>query len=99
MAIALLFGLAHHYDLVVLAPMVAAFWRNLYHRPRASLVALAVMLGMLFPRNILMRVVESELLLQYRVLLVLGATIGLGVISVRRKAEIQHAGSGVTRLN
>lgn len=88
LAIAVLFGLAHHYDLIALAPLMAAFWRHLYHRPRATFIALTVMFVMCFPRNVLMTFIDSELLLQYRVLLVIGVTIWLGVMSVKRKAEI-----------
>jgi hypothetical protein len=88
-AISLLFGLAHHYDLVVLAPLLAAFWRHLHNRPGAALVAIALMLAMLFPRAYLMTFVHNELLLQYRVPLLLGATIWLLVMSFKRRAEIQ----------
>lgn len=88
LAIAVLFGLAHHYDLIALAPLMASFWRYLHHRPRATFIALTVMFVMCFPRNVLMKFIYSELLLQYRVLLVIGVTIWLGVMSVKRKAEI-----------
>lgn len=88
-AISLLFGLAHHYDLVALAPLLAAFWRHLHNRPGAALVAIALMLAMLFPRAYLMTFVHNELLLQYRVPLLLGATIWLLVMSFKRRAEIQ----------
>ncbi|MEQ9553868.1 MAG: glycosyltransferase family 87 protein [Coleofasciculus sp. G3-WIS-01] len=88
MAISVLFGFAHHYDLIALAPLMAAFWRHLSHRPKATLVALTMMFIMFFPRNVLMTFIPSELLLQYRVLLVIGVTIWLGVMSVKRKAEI-----------
>ena len=89
LAISLLFGLAHHYDLVALAPMLAAFWRHVHNRPGAALVAIALMLAMLFPRAYLMTFVHNELLLQYRVPLLLGATIWLLVMSFKRRAEIQ----------
>ncbi len=87
LAISVLFGLAHHYDLIALAPLMAGFWRHLHHLPRATLIALTVMFLMLVPRNVLMTFIDSELLLQYRVLLVIGVTIWLGVMSVKRKAE------------
>lgn len=90
MAISLLFGFAHHYDLIALAPLMAAFWWHLHHHSKATLVALALMLVMIFPRNVVMTFIDNELLLQYRVLLVLAATIWLGVISIQRKAEIQR---------
>ncbi|MFP5273318.1 glycosyltransferase family 87 protein [Coleofasciculus sp.] len=90
MAISLLFGFAHHYDLIALAPLIAAFWRHLDHHSKATLVALVLMLVMIFPRNVLMTFIDNELLLQYRVLLVLAATIWLGVMSIQRKAEIQR---------
>jgi len=88
-AISLLFGLAHHYDLVALAPLVAAFWRHVHNRPGAALVAIALMLAMLFPRAYLMTFVHNELLLQYRVPLLLGATIWLLLMSFKRRAEFQ----------
>ncbi|MEQ9358322.1 glycosyltransferase family 87 protein [Coleofasciculus chthonoplastes] len=88
MALSVLFGFAHHYDLIALAPLMAAFWRHLHHRSRATFVAITVMFVMCFPRNVLMRFIDSELLLQYRVLLVIGVTIWLGVMSVKRKTEI-----------
>jgi len=88
-AISLLFGLAHHYDLVALAPMLAAFWRHVPNRQGATLVAIALMLAMLFPRAHLMTFVHNELLLQYRVPLLLGATIWLLVMSFKRREEIQ----------
>lgn len=90
MAISLLFGFAHHYDLIALAPLMAAFWRHLHHCHRATFFALTVMFVMCFPRNVFMTFIDNELLLQYRVLLVLGATIWLGVMSIQRKAEIQR---------
>ena len=89
LAISLLFGLAHHYDLVALAPLVAAFWRHVHNRPGAALVAIALMLAMLFPRAYLMTFVHNELLLQYRVPLLLGTTIWLLVMSFKRRGEIQ----------
>jgi hypothetical protein len=89
LAISLLFGLAHHYDLVVLAPLLAAFWRHVHNRPGATLVAIALMLAMLFARAYLMTFVHNELLLQYRVPLLLGTTIWLLVMSFKRRAEIQ----------
>ena len=49
--------------------------------------ALTMMFVMFFPRNVFMTFIHSELLLQYRVLLVIGLTIWLGVMSVKRKAE------------
>jgi hypothetical protein len=88
-AIPLLFGFAHHYDLVALAPLVAAFWRHVYNRPGATLVAIALMLVMLFPRAYLMTFVHNELLLQYRVPLLLGTTIWLLVMSFKRRTGIQ----------
>jgi hypothetical protein len=88
LAISVLFGFAHHYDLIALAPLIAAFWRHLSHRPKVTLVALTMMFVMFFPRNVFMTFIHSELLLQYRVLLVIGLTIWLGVMSVKRKAEI-----------
>jgi len=90
LAISVLFGVAHHYDLIALAPLMAAFWWHLPHYPRATFIALTVMFVMFFPRNVLMTFINNELLLQYRVILVLGATIGLGVMSIQRQAEIQR---------
>jgi len=40
LAISVLFGFAHHYDLIALEPLMAAFWRHLSHRPKVTLVAL-----------------------------------------------------------
>ncbi|WP_446335362.1 glycosyltransferase family 87 protein [Coleofasciculus sp. G1-WW12-02] len=89
MAIALLFGLAHHYDLVVLAPMVAASWRYMHNRPIATWIALGLLFIMLFPRNLVMSFIHSNLLLQYRIVVVLGSTIWFLVMSLKRKSEIQ----------
>jgi hypothetical protein len=47
------------------------------------------MLAMLFPRAYLMTFVHNELLLQYRVPLLLGATIWLLLMSFKRRAEFQ----------
>jgi hypothetical protein len=92
LAISVLFGLAHHYDLIALAPLIAAFWRHLHHCPRATFIALTVMFVICFPRNVLMTFIHSEFLLQYRVLLVIGLTIWLGVMSVKRKAKAESWG-------
>ena len=82
MAIALLFGLAHHYDLVALAPMVAAFWRYVYNRPQVTWIALGLLVIILLPRNFVMTFIDSNLLLQYRIVLLLIMTIWLLVMSL-----------------
>jgi hypothetical protein len=89
MAISLLFGFAHHYDLIALAPMVAAFWRHVHNHPKATLVVLTVMLAMIFPRNLVMSFIHSTLLLQYRVFLLLCTTVWLLVMSIQRRVKIQ----------
>ncbi|MBE9126901.1 MULTISPECIES: glycosyltransferase family 87 protein [unclassified Coleofasciculus] len=87
-AISLLFGFAHHYDLVALAPLIAAFWRQLHKRPGAALIAIALFLAMVFPRAYLMTFLHNDLLLQYRVPLLLGTTIWLLIMSFKCRAEI-----------
>ncbi|MEQ9671200.1 glycosyltransferase family 87 protein [Coleofasciculus sp. G2-EDA-02] len=82
MAIALLFGLAHHYDLVALAPMVAAFWRHVHNRPQVTWISLGLLFTMLFPRNLVMVFIHNNLLLQYRIFLLLIMTIWLLVMSL-----------------
>jgi hypothetical protein len=82
MAIALLFGLAHHYDLVALAPMVAAFWRHVHNRPQVTWISLGLLFTMLFPRNLIMVFIHNNLLLQYRIVLLLIMTIWLLVMSL-----------------
>jgi len=90
MAVALLFGLAHHYDLVALAPMVAAFWRYMHNRPIATWIALGLLFMMLFPRNLVMSLIHSNLLLQYRIFVLLGVTIWLLVMSLKRRADVRE---------
>jgi len=82
MAIALLFGLAHHYDLVALAPIVAAFWRHVHNHPKVTWIALGLLVIMLLPRNFVMTFMDSNLLLQYRIVLLLIMTIWLLVMSL-----------------
>ena len=89
MAIALLFGFAHHYDLVALAPMVTAFWRYIHNQPKATWVGLGLLFTILFPRNLLMKFIHNNLLLQYRIVVVLGSTIWLVMMSVKRQAKLQ----------
>lgn len=82
MVIALLFSLAHHYDLVALAPMVAVFWRHVHNHPKATWVALGLLFIMCFPRNLVMSLIHSNLLLQYRIVVLLGSTIWLLLMSL-----------------
>jgi hypothetical protein len=90
LAIALLFGFAHHYDLVALAPMITTFWRHIHHQPKATWVGLGLLFTILFPRNQVMLFIQGNLLLQYRIVVVLGSTIWLVMMSVKRQAEIQQ---------
>lgn len=79
----LLFGYAHGYDLVILAPMIPAFWRHLSSRPLAGLVALGLFLIITLPNSIF----ESfgiPLLLHARVIGLLICVVWLCAMSVKR---------------
>jgi len=46
---------AHDYDVVVLAPLLIAYWRHLAHRPREALIALALAFLVIFPDQLVAR--------------------------------------------
>lgn len=87
LALSLLFGFSHTYDLVALAPLVALFARHLRDRPRSLVVVWGLMLAMFFPQSWLLPL-QVEPLLHWRVLLVLGLTGWLIVLSHQRVGEI-----------
>jgi hypothetical protein len=87
-AISLLFSGAHTYDLSVLAPMVAAFWRHLRNRKGATIVAVGLMIAMFFPQSLLIPF-HSDLLLQFRVPLLIVSTLWLLAVSYKRKMKIK----------
>lgn len=87
-AIALLMGFSHDYDLVVLAPLVAVFWRHLHHNEEQSLVGIIVMASMFFPQRFL-RPLKIDFLLHYRVFILVGALIWLLVLSYRKSIELR----------
>lgn len=88
LAILLLFGVAHIYDLAVLAPLVVGFWRHVRNRKGATIVAICLMLAMFFPQSLLIPF-RINLLLQFRVPLLLGSLIWLLVMSFKRAAEFK----------
>ncbi len=72
LAVALLFGYSHSYDLAALTVMIGAFWRHLHDRAAAALVALGLLLAISFPNSLLERF-EIDVLLHARVALVVAA--------------------------
>ncbi|MEB2283552.1 MAG: glycosyltransferase family 87 protein [Myxococcales bacterium] len=91
--IAMLFGFAHGYDVAALAVLIPSFWRHLHDRPRAGLVALALLFAITFP-NSLLEGFGSDLLLHARVALTAGALAWLVVLSAAETAA-DPAAAGV----
>jgi hypothetical protein len=85
--IAMLFGLAHSYDVAALSLLIPAFWRHLHRRPLGGLVALGLLFAITFPNSQLERF-GSELLLHARVALTAGALVWLGMLSAAEAAGI-----------
>lgn len=83
-----LFGQSHDYDLVALAPLVPTFWRHLYGRDDAVMVALALFVAMFVPQRLL-QPLKIDLLLQFRFFIVLALAIWLLRLSVQRKSDIR----------
>ncbi|MES2352823.1 MAG: glycosyltransferase family 87 protein [Pseudomonadota bacterium] len=89
LGITLLFGYAHGYDLVVLAPMVPAFWRHLEGRPQLSAVALGLFLIITLPNSIL-EPFGISLLVHGRVLALLVCVVWLCLMSIKRTARTRR---------
>ncbi|MEM6562057.1 MAG: hypothetical protein AAF656_10675, partial [Planctomycetota bacterium] len=77
-----LFGSAHDYDMVVLAPVIASTAIHVRHRPAWLIAAVAALLLMYFPQRAL-RGFDSALLLQWRMPVLLGLLVGLVWLTTR----------------
>jgi Glycosyltransferase family 87 len=90
---ALLLSVAHDYDLVLAAPMVPALWRHLRDSDRRRTAgALLIMSVMFLPQRVL-KPFDSPVLLQFRVVVLLGLVIWLFVLSAKdaKKQDLQAA--------
>ena len=93
-AITLLFGFAHYYDLAaVLPPLIAAFWRHVRNSEGKTLVAICLMLAIFFMRPGLFDLFDTgnQYLVSASVLspLLLVSVIWLLVMSFKRAEEIK----------
>jgi hypothetical protein len=81
-AVALLFGYSHSYDLAALVLLAPSFWRHLHRRPGPAMVALAMFAVVTFPNSVLERF-GSDVLVHARVAIVLAAVGWLLALSAR----------------
>lgn len=106
----LLFGISHDYDLSALALLLPAFWRNLRGRRVEALAAAFLMLALFLPQRlfwapprptiVLSVPLEDALLVQYRVLVVLGLVIWLFALAIRPSGcEPRSVGGEVLRAS
>jgi hypothetical protein len=89
----LLLSVAHDYDLVLAAPMVPALWRHLRDSDRwRTASALLIMSVMFLPQRVL-KPFDSPVLMQFRVVVLLGLVIWLFALSAKdaKKQDIQAA--------
>jgi hypothetical protein len=89
LGITLLFGHGRVYDWIVLAPLIALFWIHLHKSGNLKIIiAIILMFIMFFPRRLLSYTFPEipELLLHFRVPILLGITIWLLVMSLRHMA-------------
>jgi hypothetical protein len=90
---ALLLSVAHDYDLILAAPLVSALWRHLRNGDRLRRAgALLIMSVMFLPQRVL-KPFDSPVLLQFRVVVLLGLVIWLFALSAKdaKKQDIQAA--------
>jgi hypothetical protein len=88
LGLALLFGFAHDYDLVALIPLLPLFWLHLQDRIKDQWIAIALMLSLFFPQRFL-RPIEIDLLLQFRVFIVLILVIWLVQLSLYKSSFLK----------
>jgi hypothetical protein len=94
--ITVLFGYAHGYDLIiVLVPIIPAFFRHLSGRPFASAMAFGLYLLFTFPNSILEQA-DIPLLSHVRVLVLMAGLIWLFLLSTKRASShhgaVRHGG-------
>ena len=91
LCLSLLLGFSHYPDLAILPPfLLAAFWKHVFGRINAVMVAFTLLFLMSFPRVFLLRLFEpNELLLQWRVVVLLILAIWLAVMSFQRASKMR----------
>jgi hypothetical protein len=107
MGLSLLFNLSHDYDLAALVVLFPAFWRHLRGREFEAIVAAVVMLALFLPQRlfwspsrptvVLSVGVQDALLVQYRVLIVVGLVIWLLVLDFRQSSDLHSVGGRALR--
>jgi hypothetical protein len=88
-AVSLLFGFTHSYDIAALTPLVPAFWRHVHGSPTGSVWALGLMLVITVP-NSTFEPFHLPLLAQARVVALCAALTWLLAMSIRHAAASEH---------
>jgi hypothetical protein len=80
LAITMLFGYGHSYDVAALVLLIPAFWRRVHADPRAAAVALAMLVAISFPNSVL-EPLGLPLVLHARVAVLCAALVWLLLLS------------------